>query len=442
MIEPDGQGPLPPYSGWRPSLKVRPGQVRRLWPYAALVAVAVLVLVGLVMLLTRRRPVIEPPVAAIELAPDTTAMTESYTVRQGEVMPSLLARAGIDQDAAVEIVAALRTCGFNFRRMRPGDSLAVERGPAGPERVSYHQDFEHVWRIQLDPGGPRVSMVYRCIRARPTLITGGITSSLYAALVELGELPALIVGYADVFGWEVDFFCETQEHDSFTVLVDKRFCDSLFVGYGRIRAARYRGAAGDFRAFRFLDPDGRDDWFNERGECLRKTFLKSPLSFSRVTSFFGSRYHPIRRVRAEHAGVDYAAPRGTPVSCVADGRVVSAGWAGGYGRLVEVRHAGGLSTRYGHLSGFGRGVRANATVTQGQVIGYVGTTGVSTGPHLHYEVRRNGSPVNPLRLDVPRVAPVEPKHMALFESLRDSLIAAVPALAAATPPPPPAPAPN
>jgi murein DD-endopeptidase MepM/ murein hydrolase activator NlpD len=441
MTEPDDHGPLPPYSGWRPSLRIRSQHVRRLWPYAVVGVVVIILLVGLVVILSRPRPT-TVPLRAAEPAPDTAVRTTSCAVRPGEVMSVFLARADVGTDDAARIISALRTGGFNFRRMRPGDSLVVVSGPVGLERVDYHQSFERVWRVALGAAEPRVSMLYRRITERPALIIGDIATSLYEALVALGETPALISGYADIFGWEVDFFCETQEHDSFAVLVDKRYCDSAFIGYGRIRAARYRGAVGDFRAFRFLDPDGRDDCYNEHGECLRKTFLKSPLSFSRVTSFFGSRYHPIRRVRAEHQGVDYAAPRGTPVSCVADGRVVSAGWAGGYGNLVEVRHTSGLTTRYGHLSGFGRGIRAGVEVSQGQVVGYVGTTGMSTGPHLHYEVRRNGSPVNPLRLDVPRVEPVNPAYLAQFEALRDSIVAAVPALAAATPPPPPAPAPN
>lgn len=440
MPESNERGPLPPYDGWRPSLKVRSHYVRRFWPLALLGLVVAALLVGLVVIATRPRPA---PVAGPEPQPvaDSTPAPVSAIVRPGEVMPAFLARADLPAADAELVIGALSENGFNFRRMRPGDSLVVARDPTSVVLVDYHQSFERVWRVRLDGPKPRVSMVFRRTESRHELVVGGISSSLYEALVELGESPGLVAAYADIFGWEVDFFCETQAHDSFALVVDRRYCDGRFIGNGSIRAARYRGAVGDFRAFRFTDPEGREDCYNERGECLRKTFLKSPLNFSRVTSFFGSRYHPIRRVRAEHAGVDYAAPSGTPVSCVADGRVVTAGWAGGYGNLVEVRHAAGLSTRYGHLRGYGRGIRAGAEVVQGQVIGYVGTTGLSTGPHLHYEVRRNGTPVNPLRFDVPRVAPVKDEHLPLFEALRDSLVAAVPALAS-TPPPPPARTPN
>jgi hypothetical protein len=280
-------------------------------------------------------------------------------------------------------------------------------------------------------------MVLPRIRRIPATVTGGISSSLYEAMLELGEKPALIAGYADIFGWEVDFFCETQENDSFLIVVERKLADSMVIGYGPVIAARYHGQVGDIRAFRFTDPDGHTDYYNEKAQSLRKTFLRSPLRFSRITSHFGSRYHPIRRIRCRHAGIDYAAPRGTPVSCVADGRVSIAAWTGGYGKLVEVSHASGLRSRYGHLSGYGRGIRTGANVTQGQTIGYVGSTGMSTGPHLHYEIRRNGSPINPLRMNVPRAEPVKDDYLPAFEALRDSILDAVPGLAPAMPPQPP-----
>jgi murein DD-endopeptidase MepM/ murein hydrolase activator NlpD len=161
---------------------------------------------------------------------------------------------------------------------------------------------------------------------------------------------------------------------------------------------------------------------------MRKTFLKSPLNFARVTSFFGRRFHPIIRTWRQHHGVDYAAPTGTPVSSVAEGRVVCAGWKGGYGKCVEVSHPGGYLSRYGHLSGYGRGVRVGATVSQGQVVGYVGSTGLSTGPHLHFEVHKFGTAVNPLKLDPPRVEPVKPEFLAGFTATRDSVCRLAPAL--------------
>ncbi len=238
-----------------------------------------------------------------------------------------------------------------------------------------------------------------------------------------GEQPQLIMDYTDVFGWEIDFFSEVQPNDSFAILFERRYCDSTCIGYGAILTATYSGQVGSFAGYRFTDPEGTTDYYNAEGQNLRKTFQKSPLRFSRVSSFFGRRFHPILRRVRQHSGVDYVAPRGTPAEAVADGRVISAGWSGGYGRLVVLGHAEGYQTRYGHLSGFAKGIRSGAPVRQGQVVGYVGSTGLSTGPHLHYEVRKFGSAVNPLRLNPPRRSPVRQVFLPQFRQTRDSLAA-------------------
>jgi len=370
---------------------------------------------------------------------DTTVQTRSFGVQPREIMPFLLSRAGITGPCADRIIQALHRAGFNFHTLRPGDSLTLFFRDTILFRLQYRQSSELVYRIDLDSVDCRVATLLYNVRFVPAVVSGPITSSVYQALIDLGEKPALISDFTDIFGWEIDFFSETQEGDSFTILVLRKFIDSTPAGYGPILAARYQGAIGDFLGFRFTDPEGRTDYYNPEGQCLRKTFLKSPLRFSRITSFFGTRFHPIRRIRCLHQGVDYAAPTGTPVCCVADGRVVSAGWSGGYGRLVVVGHANGYQTRYGHLSRLGKGIRAGALVEQGQVIGYVGSTGLSTGPHLHYEVRKFGTAVNPLRLNPPRAEPVRKTYLAQFQHLRDSLL---PLLTSAPPPQPPAPEPH
>ncbi len=395
---------------------------------ALLVGALLFVLVALA-----RRPRVT--VSTEEAVTDTTRTVERFAVQSGEIMTTFLTRAGIEADDADRISAALRTGGFNFRRMRPGDSFTAVRREGRLERVFYRRNFERVYRIDLTDRADHISMVLRRMYRVPTTIRGDIKTSLYAALTELGAKPMLIADFADVFGWEVDFFTETQRHDSFAIYVERRLVDSTPIGYGPIIAARYHGAVGDFTAFRFTDPDNHTDYYNRAGQSLRKTFLKTPLHFSRITSFFGNRYHPIRRIRCEHHGVDYAAPTGTPVSCVADGRVTHAGWMGGYGKLVEVSHANGFKTRYGHLSRFARGARVGAAVTQGQTVGYVGSTGMSTGPHLHYEVRKFGTPINSLRMKVPRVSPVRKAYLPAFNALVDSISNLVPGLKAGTTPP-------
>ena len=427
MSGPEEKGPLPPFDGWRPSQPLQPRHIRRVWTYAVAAVVVIAAVIVLSVILFRRPPPTPAPVAGP--VPDTNGLSEHYVVSSGEVMATVLARAGIDAATAATITQALRTGGFNFRRMRPGDSLVLTRRMGELRTLEYRKSFERIYRLDFESGDCRVSMVLPRIRRIAATVEGGISSSLYEALLELGEKPALIADYADIFGWEVDFFCETQENDSFLILVDRKLVDSAVIGYGHVIAARYHGQVGDIRAFRFTDPDGHTDYYNEAGQSLRKTFLKSPLRFSRITSYFGSRYHPIRRIRCRHHGIDYAAPRGTPVSCVADGRVTIAAWTGGYGKLVEVSHSSGLRSRYGHLKSYARGIKAGATVTQGQTVGYVGSTGMSTGPHLHYEIRRNGSPINPLRMNVPRAEPVKNEYLPAFEATRDSILEVIPGLA-------------
>ncbi|UCG44151.1 MAG: M23 family metallopeptidase [candidate division WOR-3 bacterium] len=421
-------GPLPPFRSWRPGKLIKPGYSHRRAIVLGLLGLLVLaVLIGSVIILTLRRGRQTRPAATTEV-PDTSAAgtrTVCYTVQPGEVMTRLLSRTSIEDSVATEVISALRDAGFNFRRMKPGDSLQLEYRGGRLTRLLYRKAAERVYRVDLTGDEPRVSMLLLGIRRVSMVLTGSIASSLYESVLNLGESPALISEFADILGWEIDFFCETQENDSFTFLFEQKFLDSSPVGYGDIHFARYWGQVGDFSAFRFIDPDGHTDYYNDSAQSMRKTFLKSPLHFSRITSYFGRRRHPIRRIRCQHNGVDYAAPRGTPVSCVADGHVVFAGQRGAFGKLVEVRHPNGIATLYGHLGRFGRGVKSGASVVQNQTIGYVGSTGMSTGPHLHYEIRRLGSAINPRRLDPPRAEPVKAEYLDLFRERRDSLAAVV-----------------
>jgi len=439
--QPGADGPLPPFQGWQPQRPTRPRLLRTGWllTAAGIVAGAAAIVIAAAVL-GRRSPARSP--AAASAPADSAPVGSGVSVRSGEVMTAVLARAGLPDSVVGVAVDALRAGGFDFRRMLPGDSIVVICRDGNPERIFYHRSREQVWRLDLTSGSCRVSMLLPRVERRTGTVFGGIASSLYQALEDAGETPTLTMEFADVFGWEVDFFCETQPDDSFAVLVEKKYSDSAFIGYGRLTVARYWGDIGDLWAYRFTGPDGHTDCYNDEGLNLRKTFLRSPLSFSRVTSHFGRRFHPIRRIRQAHNGIDYAAPTGTPVSCVADGRVTFTGWKGGYGRTVEVTHGGSTVTRYGHLSRIGPGIRVGSSVVQGQVVGRVGSTGLSTGPHLHYEVLKSGTPVDPLRMEVPRAEPVPPACLEAFKALRDSLRARLLSDLAVRPQPPPAPGPR
>ncbi len=453
-VTPQPPGPLPPFFG-RP-VPPKPKEPPR---YGRWVAVGVMLafITTLVLLavfiprahrarLAKARAQAQAQAQAAQAAYDTDA----YAVKPDEVMTTVLSRAGFSNGDIGRIVTALRDAGFNFRAMLPGDSLFVlrntrdmtelsdnsDRVPPPPHRLLYQRNIETVYCIDLDSAAVRVSMLLKDIRMEPAFVRGTITSSLYETMMAQGEQPQLIMDYTDIFGWEIDFFSEVQPNDSFAILFERKYCDSACIGYGVILAAAYWGQVGSFAGYRYTDPDGTTDYYNAEGQNLRKTFQKSPLRFSRVSSFFGRRFHPILRRVRRHSGVDYVAPRGTPVEAVSDGHVVSAGWSGGYGRLVVVRHAEGYETRYGHLSGFAKGIRSGASVRQGQLVGYVGSTGLSTGPHLHYEVRKHGSAVNPFRLNPPRRSPVKPTFLPQFRQTRDSLAAIMTSLQRAQPPPP------
>lgn len=400
-------------------MRGRPSPGARIALGIGLCAVAVITTVLVAGSIGRRRSVLSsvpaPDPSDVGLVVTTTV------IRSGEVLATALGRSGLTTAEIGRVVPALRDWGLNMRTLRPGDSIFIARRDSLLVHVIYRRNYEAIWRLDCDSAACRVSMLLPSLTRDTALVRGTVESSIYAALLARGEQPALVAGYTDILGWEIDFFSEPQRGDSFAILVERRFSGPQLVGYGPILAATYSGQVGRFTGWRFTDQEGHTDCYNDSAQSLRKTFQKSPLRFSRVSSFFGRRFHPIRRVVRQHHGIDYVAPKGTPVECVADGRVVSAGWSGGYGQLVIVGHADGYQTRYGHLSGYGKGIRGGAPVQQGQVVGYVGSTGLSTGPHLHYEVRKFGSAVDPLRLNPPRKAPVKLVYLAAFAARRDSL---------------------
>jgi murein DD-endopeptidase MepM/ murein hydrolase activator NlpD len=267
-----------------------------------------------------------------------------------------------------------------------------------------------------------------------------LASSVYEALLESGGTPELVVEFSDVFQWDLDFFADPREGDRVSVLFEMHRPGPappqtpLWRGrqeserpeeLGRILAASYRGERVSVDGFYFDDPASGPGYFDAEGRSLRKTFLKSPLSYRRISSGYSrARRNPVTRKVMPHHGVDYAARTGTPVVASADGRVVAAGWKGALGRHVHLRHGSGrYETLYGHLSRLGKGIRAGATVSQNQVIGYVGATGRATGPHLHYEVHRDGRAINPLRMENPATGPVSEEARAAFARERDRLTA-------------------
>ena len=252
-----------------------------------------------------------------------------------------------------------------------------------------------------------------------------ITSSLWDAIVGQGLSYGLAAEFEDMYQWTVDFF-HIQEGDSFVVIYDDLMVDGQSVGIGTIWGAKFVHKGKEYYAIPFVTEGNKMVYWEYNGESLRKGLLKAPLKYSRISSTFTyKRLHPVHKVYKPHTGVDYAAPMGTPVHAVADGEIIFAGWNGGGGNTIKIRHSGGLQTGYMHLKNFASGMKVGKRVTQGDVIGYVGSTGTSTGPHLDYRMWQNGTPIDPLKVTQQPADPIDSKYRAAFEGVRDRMVAEI-----------------
>jgi murein DD-endopeptidase MepM/ murein hydrolase activator NlpD len=348
----------------------------------------------------------------------------------------VLARGGIRGRDYAAFLAAAKS--LPVRRLRPGLKFDFRRLKTDSiaRRVTVRLSPERrltVVRGEVGTGWVETVETIPWVITR-LRVTGAIESSLYDALDKAmadSFLPAperrqLAWAIADVYDWEVDFSRDIRPGDRFTVLLERLESSEGERRFGRVLAARVDLVRTPQYAFYFEDPTEADvvtGFYDERGRSLRRAFLRAPLQFRRVSSRFGARYHPILHMWRAHEGVDFSAAYGTPVRATADGIVARVGREdGGYGNLIEVRHPNGIRTRYGHLSGFARGLRPGERVAQGETIGYVGSTGLSTGPHLHYEFLVNGRPTNPRGKDMGAGTPVPRRLAAAFDTARDGLL--------------------
>src|SRR5216117_1455079 len=355
------------------------------------------------------------------------------TLGRREMLSDVLMRAGITGREYVSFLKAKHT--LNPRRMQPGLIFEVRRlkGATVANRLGVRLDPERhlvMQRLGGDSGWAETveDIPWTTERLRTTAV---IQSNLYDALdaaipdsfLPVRQRVALAWAIADVYDWEVDFTRDLRPGDRVEVLIERLQSPDGEKRFRRILAARVDVAGSPSFAFAFDGANGQGGFYDDRGRSLRRAFLRAPLRFSHISSRFGGRFHPILRRWRTHEGTDYAASYGTPVRATADGIVTEAGRNGGYGNLIEIRHANGIRTRYGHLSRFATGVHVVQRVSQEQTIGYVGSTGLSTGPHLHYEFLVNGRPTNPQRKDFGAGAPVPSKLKSQFDDARAQLLA-------------------
>lgn len=352
--------------------------------------------------------------------------TEQGEIGQGETLGKILARYGVSATTVDKLDKAAKDV-FPLRQIRAGRPFtafiaADSTGNGTLDYFVYEKDVIEYVVFGFKGDSISITKGEKDVTIKRQRRSAVIESSLWGAIMRDSLPYSLAAELEDIYQWTVDFF-GIQKGDHFTVIYDEKLIDTTHVGIGRVWGAKFNHAGKDVYAIPFRQNDKIQYWeFN--GASLRKQLLKAPLKFSRISSRFSrSRLHPVHRVYRPHLGVDYAAPTGTPVHAVADGVVTFKGWGGGGGNTLKIKHAGNLVTGYLHLSKFAKGISQGTRVSQGQVIGYVGSTGTSTGPHLDYRIWKNGTNIDPLKVPQEPAEPIKQENMADFEHIRDRIIA-------------------
>jgi murein DD-endopeptidase MepM/ murein hydrolase activator NlpD len=352
---------------------------------------------------------------------------EEGEIRSGEHLGGILGRYGIGAGKVDSLVRVSEGV-FDIRSIRAGQKYYAFLTPDSLDRKLDHFVYprDEIRYVVFNFGDSlSIRLDSLPVRTERRVAEGAIESSLWNAMVGGGYSPALAIELEDIYAWTIDFF-GLQPGDAFKVIYEERFVDTLAIGHGRVWGAWFEHNGKRYNAIPF-DQGGKVTYWDEAGNSLRKNILKAPVkSYSRISSrFSNARLHPILRIRRPHHGVDYAAPSGTPVYAVADGTVTRASYDGGGGNTVKIRHARGLETAYLHLRRFAPGVRAGARVSQGDYIGDVGSTGLSTGPHLDYRVYQNGTAIDPLKIPTEPAEPIADANRAAFDAVRTLVLGAL-----------------
>jgi murein DD-endopeptidase MepM/ murein hydrolase activator NlpD len=359
-----------------------------------------------------------PPVLEYGLPVDSF-LIEEYIIQPDTYLSDVLYRLGATP-GNVACVGALGKGDFDVRKVRAGNRCKAFYSGIDSTRILDYFVYEKnpvEYCVFCFTDSFRVYHGKKPTNIRRKYSRAEITSSLWNATVENNISPMLALNLSDIFAWTIDFF-GLQKGDKFTVLYDEVYIDTTLIEIGRIHAAEFVSGGKIYYSY-YFEQDGVGSYWDEDGNSLKRSFLKAPLKFSRISSHFSyARKHPVFRIVRPHTGVDYAAPAGTPVMSIGDGTVIAKGFNGGGGHTVKIRHNSVYTTAYLHLSKYGEGIHVGNRVSQGQVIGYVGSTGTSTGPHLDFRVWMNGRPVNPLTIESPPVEPISNANKEVFDSVR------------------------
>ena len=341
--------------------------------------------------------------------------TETVTIKQGDTLSTLFSKRGLNTEL--------------HKIMLLGDQVRELKSVYPNQKLHFHIQNKNLVGIELETSVNRrlkvvkqeqdykVDEVVRDFETRTQVASSTIKNSLFLAGQRAGLSDSLIMQLANVFGWDIDFALDIRAGDQFSVLYEEKYLDGEKIKDGAIIAAEFVNAGESYRAVRYTDSKGNTDYYSQNGRSMRKPFLRTPVDFARISSGFNlKRKHPVlNRIRA-HKGVDYAASTGTPIKASGDGKIIHRGTKGGYGRTVIVKHGSSYSTLYAHMHKYAKNTQVGKRVKQGQIIGYVGKSGLATGPHLHYEFRVNGVHRNPLTVKLPDASPLPKSEMARFKS--------------------------
>lgn len=349
---------------------------------------------------------------------------ESSTVVKNDNLMLILLRSGLSRQMAYDATMAIGEV-FDVRNVRQGNVYTLFYScPNDSTRQLTHfvYNLNPTTYLRCDLERPiRALIEHREVRSEERIAGAAISSSLWNATAEQGLSPSLALDLSDIYAWTIDFF-GIEKGDYFKVMYTEQFVDSVSIGIGEIKAAMFQHNGHKFYAFRY-EQDSTTNYFDFEGNSLRKAFLKAPLKYSRISSRFSNgRYHPVLKIRRPHHGIDYAAPAGTPVMAIGDGKIIAKGWdSKGGGNYIKIRHNSVYTTVYMHMRGFAKGISNGATVRQGDVIGYVGATGLATGPHLDFRVYMNGKPIDPLHMEAPSAEPIDNDALDEYIAYSDSL---------------------
>jgi murein DD-endopeptidase MepM/ murein hydrolase activator NlpD len=360
---------------------------------------------------------IEPPTPAVDVEEALQAEAlewDEVEVRRGDTLSSIFSR--LEVHSQLNPILSLGDDVAMLRSIHPGEKIRALKDDGRLKELVYEPNRTLSLHVTRGEEGYEAHVVERELEIRVTQGMGEIRSSLFQAGTDAGMSDNLIMSMANIFGWDIDFALDLRKGDHFTVIYQQLYQDGEYVRDGAILAAEFINRGSSFQALRYTTPEGNTDYYSPDGRSMRKAFLRTPVEFARISSRFGTRRHPILHTMRQHRGVDYAAPTGTPIRASGDGRIVHRGTRGGYGKTIIIQHGQQYRTLYAHMNGYARSTGVGNRVRQGQVIGYIGMTGMATGPHLHYEFLVNGVHRDPLKVKLPDADPLPEKYLADFKA--------------------------